>query len=251
MFDGLVDRYDLLNRLISLGLDGTWRRAAIRAVRPQPGDRVLDLGCGTGDLLALLAGCDGPPGAGESAQVLTSRTRLPQHRPAGTDGGAKAPAARVTAVGMDVSSQMLARAQARLGLRVGLVRGSAFRLPFTTDSFQGAVSAFVLRNLRDLEGAMAELARVLAPGARIALLDATEPRGLLRPAFDVYFRLAAPALGALIGRRNAYEYLASSLAQIPPPAEMCRLLAAAGFTDCQAQPLTFGVVTLFTARLGR
>jgi demethylmenaquinone methyltransferase / 2-methoxy-6-polyprenyl-1,4-benzoquinol methylase len=214
MFDGLVDRYDLLNRLISLGMDGAWRRAAIRAVGPRAGDRVLDLGCGTGDLLALLAG-------------------------------------RAQPVGMDVSGQMLARAHARLGSRAGLVRASAFQLPFAGRAFQGAVSAFVLRNLQDLEGAMAELARVLAPGARIGLLDATEPRGVLRPAFDVYFRLAGPALGALIGRRNAYQYLASSLAQIPPPAEMCRLLAGAGFSDCQAHPLTFGVVTLFTATLAR
>lgn len=210
MFDGLVERYDLLNRLISLGLDRGWRRATIAAVQAQPADRVLDLGCGTGDLLALLAG---------------------RARPAG----------------MDVSAQMLARARTRLGGSAGLVRGSAFQLPFADSAFQGAVSAFVLRNLRGLEAAMAELARVLAPGGRIALLDATEPPSLVRPLFDGWFRLAAPALGALVGRRNAYQYLASSLAQIPPPAEMCRLLSHAGFEDCRARPLSLGVVTLFTA----
>ena len=211
MFDGLVERYDVLNRLISLGLDRGWRRTAIAAVQPGPHDRILDLGCGTGDLSSLLVG-------------------------------------RAQPVGMDVSAPMLVRAHTRLGSEAALVRGSAFALPFASGAFQGAVSGFVLRNLRDLEGAMAELARVLAPGARIGLLDATEPRPVLRPAFDLYFRLAAPALGALVGRRNAYQYLAASLAQIPSPAEMCRLLAASGFADCAARPLSLGMVTLFTGR---
>jgi demethylmenaquinone methyltransferase/2-methoxy-6-polyprenyl-1,4-benzoquinol methylase len=214
MFDGLVERYDLLNRLISAGQDGAWRRAAVRSLNPQPNDRILDLGCGTGDLLALLAG-------------------------------------RARPVGLDVSARMLAHAHARLGSSARLLRGSAFELPFASGAFQGAVSGFVLRNLRDIEGAMAELARVLAPGAGIALLDATEPRGLLRPLFDLYFRLVAPALGAVAGRKGAYQYLASSLVQIPPPDEMCRLLAQAGFEDCRAQALTFGVVTLFTASRAR
>jgi demethylmenaquinone methyltransferase/2-methoxy-6-polyprenyl-1,4-benzoquinol methylase len=217
MFDGIVERYDLLNRLMSLGLDGAWRRAAVRSIALQHGDPVLDLGCGTGDLLRLLAPAPSPAVAAEGIPV-----------------------------GVDVSEGMLRRARSRLGNRAGLVRGSAFELPFRDSAFRGAVSAFVLRNLKDLEGAMAELARVLAPGARIGLLDATEPPGWLRPAFDVYFRLAAPALGALAGHRNAYQYLASSLVQIPSRADMCRLLEAAGFQHCAAHPLSFGVVTLFT-----
>ncbi|HLQ34942.1 MAG TPA: ubiquinone/menaquinone biosynthesis methyltransferase [Chloroflexota bacterium] len=214
MFDGIVDRYDALNRLISLGLDRFWRQATVRAIQAKPRDRVLDLGCGTGDLSRLVSG-----------------------------------QARVA--GVDVSWQMLLRARGRLDPSVGLVRGSAFELPFADGSFQGAVSGFVLRNLHDLEAAMAELARVMAPGGRIALLDATEPRGFLRPAFDAYFRLAAPVFGALAGKRQAYEYLAASLAQIPPPADMCRILAHAGFDGCAAQPLTFGVVTLFTGLRSR
>jgi demethylmenaquinone methyltransferase/2-methoxy-6-polyprenyl-1,4-benzoquinol methylase len=209
MFDGLVKRYDLLNRLMTFGLDRTWRRRTIEAVQPGPGDRVLDLGCGTGDLLAMLPG-------------------------------------RAGATGIDVSWPMLARARQRLGPTAMLVRGSAFRLPFADGRFEAAVSGFVLRNLDDLEDAMRELARVVAPGGRIALLDATEPCGALRAAFDLYFRLAAQALGALAGRREAYRYLAGSLAQIPPANEMCKLLSAAGFVECEARPMTFGVVTLFT-----
>ncbi|HEX6513442.1 MAG TPA: ubiquinone/menaquinone biosynthesis methyltransferase, partial [Chloroflexota bacterium] len=224
MFDGLVDRYDLLNRLISLGLDRSWRRRTIAAIQPHPGMHVLDLGCGTGDLLELLVP-PSPAAAGEG------RVR---------EAGA--------VVGIDVSQRMLNRAHQRLGRSVLLVRGSAFRLPFPSASFQAAVSGFVLRNLRDLEGALAELARVVAPGGQIALLDATEPRGVFRPLFDAYFRVAAPALGALAGRRGAYQYLAASLGQIPPPAQMCLLLEAAGFDACAAQPLSLGMVTLFTGR---
>jgi demethylmenaquinone methyltransferase / 2-methoxy-6-polyprenyl-1,4-benzoquinol methylase len=235
MFDGIVDRYDLLNRLISLGMDRQWRRAAVAAIEAGPDARVLDLGCGTGDLSRLLL------------------EQTPRRPPIDADQGsgdprALADAALARVVGLDVSQRMLRRARQRLGPRVALVRGSAFELPFAAAAFRGVVSAFVLRNLRDLEGALAELARVLAPGGRIALLDATEPPGFLRPAFDVYFRLAAPALGALAGQRNAYQYLASSLVQIPSRAEMCRLLANAGFVDCAARPLTLGAVTLFTGR---
>ncbi|HLG69344.1 MAG TPA: ubiquinone/menaquinone biosynthesis methyltransferase [Chloroflexota bacterium] len=212
MFDGLVERYDLLNRLMTFGLDGRWRRQAISALELTPGDRILDLGCGTGDLLELLAD------------------------------------ARARPTGIDVSAAMLGRAQQRLSGRALLARGSAFELPFAAGSFQGAVSGFVLRNLRDLEGAMAELARVIAPGGRIALLDATEPAGWVRPLFDAWFRVATPALGALAGKRAAYQYLSRSLVQIPPAREMCRLLGAAGFREPAARPLTFGAVTLFTGR---
>lgn len=210
MFDGLVERYDLLNRLMTFGLDRAWRRRTVGSLNLRAGDRALDLGCGTGDLLELLAGHARP-------------------------------------TGIDVSSAMLARAHSRLGQRAALVRGSAFELPFANDSFQGAVSGFVVRNLQDLEGAMAELARVVAPGGRIALLDATEPPGWIRPLFEAYFRIVAPALGAIAGKKAAYQYLAASLSQIPPPEAMCRLLADAGFTACTAHRLTFGVVTLFTA----
>jgi demethylmenaquinone methyltransferase/2-methoxy-6-polyprenyl-1,4-benzoquinol methylase len=221
MFDGIVDRYDALNRLISLGQDRAWRRATVRAIHPEPGDRVLDLGVGTGDLAGLV-----------HARMGVSASR----------------AGRGQVVGIDLSAAMLARARARFGEDVALVRGSAFRLPFRSGLFQGAVSGFVLRNLQDLEGAMRELARVMAPGGRIALLDATEPRSWLRPAFDVYFRLAAPALGALAGRRGAYQYLASSLAQIPPAEEMRRILGRAGFEHTDARPMSLGAVTLFTGR---
>jgi demethylmenaquinone methyltransferase/2-methoxy-6-polyprenyl-1,4-benzoquinol methylase len=132
---------------------------------------------------------------------------------------------------------------------MALVQGSVFALPFGDASFEGAVSGFVLRNLRDLRSAFAEVARVLRPGAAVAFVDITEPgHPLVRSLFRAYFDRAAPTLGRLVGRGEAYAYLVSSLAQLPPPQEVCRLLEGAGFERCRARPLTSGVATLFTGR---
>jgi demethylmenaquinone methyltransferase / 2-methoxy-6-polyprenyl-1,4-benzoquinol methylase len=211
MFDDIVDRYDLVNALLSLGLDRVWRRATARAIRPVHGGRVMDLGCGTGKLGALLAG---------QARVI----------------------------GVDLSHPMLLRARSANGNRLALVQGSAFALPFRDGVFSGLVSGFVLRNLDDLLAAFGEMARVLRPGARLALVDITEPRHpALRRLFDAYFGTVAPALGAAVGKRSAYRYLVRSLAQLPPPDGVVSLLEQAGFERGQARGLTGGMVTLFSA----
>ena len=208
MFDDIVERYDVLNTVLSLGLDRLWRRAAVREM-DGVGRPVLDLGCGTGDLVR---------GVGVAR-----------------------------CVGLDVSEAMLRRARTRVGSQARLVRGSAFALPFRDGAFAGAGSGFVLRNLEDLPRAFAELARVVKPGGRVALVDITEPRNLtMRRLFDAYFRTVAPALGALVRKREAYTYLTRSLAQLPPPDEVARMLDDAGFGHTAARSLTGGVVTLFT-----
>ncbi|MDP9343751.1 MAG: ubiquinone/menaquinone biosynthesis methyltransferase [Actinomycetota bacterium] len=214
MFDQIVSRYDLLNDLLSFGFDRWWRRRTVASVTVPRGAIVLDLGCGTGRLGELLAG-------------------------------------RCRVVGVDVSAGMLAEASRRLGPRVRLVRGSMFHLPFAGESLEGAVSGFVLRNLDDLPAAFAELARVLRPGAPVGIVDVTEPRGRLAGRlFDAYFSWAAPALGSLVGRRDAYRYLARSLAQLPPPGEVAEMLEQAGFDVVRARSLAPGMVTLWTARRG-
>lgn len=216
MFDGLVERYDLLNGLLSLGLDRRWRRATLRAARLLPGDRVLDLGCGTGDL-------------------------------------ALAAARTASVTGVDVSHRMLLRAREKASAAGGgwpaleLVRGSAFELPFADGRFDAAVSGFVLRNLDDLERALAELARVLRPGGRLAMVDITEPANpAMRWLFDAYLAVVAPALGTVVGRRREYMYLARSIAQIPPPPALVAMLGRTGFEACRATALSGGMVTLFT-----
>jgi demethylmenaquinone methyltransferase/2-methoxy-6-polyprenyl-1,4-benzoquinol methylase len=211
MFDDIVDRYDLVNGLLSVGLDRVWRRAAARAVEGSDGGAMLDLGCGTGKLGALLA---------QGGRPVT---------------------------GVDLSHAMLVRAAATTGPRMALVQGSAFALPFRDRAFSGAVSGFVLRNLDDLPQAFRELARVLRPAAPVALVDITEPKNsTLRRLFDGYLGTVAPTLGGLVGKRGAYRYLVGSLAQLPPPKDVLNLLALAGFEGCRARALTGGMVTLFT-----
>jgi demethylmenaquinone methyltransferase/2-methoxy-6-polyprenyl-1,4-benzoquinol methylase len=213
MFDDVVDRYGLVNSILSLGLDRLWRRAALRAAATPPGTVALDLGCGTGELTASLA------------------------------------RAGVRAVGVDASAGMIAAAHRGAAPRTAFVRGSAFRLPFAPASFDAAVSAFVLRNLADLPGAFAEIARVLRPGAPVALVDITEPPSdALRRLFDAYFGVAAPALGSLVGHRDAYRYLARSVEHLPPATDLCAELRRAGFDRVRAHPLTGGMVTLFSGR---
>jgi len=211
MFNGLVGRYDLLNDVLSFGLDRWWRRAAIAALQATSGSRMLDLGCGTGRLGIQLS---------ESHPVT----------------------------GLDLSVAMLKEARRRYGGRLNLVQGSAFHLPFADAAFGGAVSAFVLRNLDDLPAAFAELARVTAPGGGIALVDITEPsHPMVRRIFDAYFGRAAPAVGALVGKRDEYRYLVRSLAHLPSPPDLCEMLRDAGFDRCRAKPLTGGMVMLFAA----
>jgi demethylmenaquinone methyltransferase/2-methoxy-6-polyprenyl-1,4-benzoquinol methylase len=215
MFDEIVPRYDLVNDLLSLGFDRWWRRQAAAAVDVPRGSIVLDLGCGTGRL----------------AELLVARCRV---------------------VGLDLSGLMLTAARRRLDGRVRLVQGSAFRLPFRDGAVEGAVSGFVLRNLADLPAAFGELARVLRAGAPVAIVDITEPRGRFRRRlFGAYFSAAAPALGAMIGRREAYRYLVRSLANIPPPQEVAALLERRDFAQVEARSLVPGMVTLWTARRAR
>jgi demethylmenaquinone methyltransferase/2-methoxy-6-polyprenyl-1,4-benzoquinol methylase len=212
MFDTIAGRYDLLNRVVSLGLDRGWRRQCVEALELPAGSLVLDVACGTGDLCLQL-----------------SRQGF---RP----------------VGIDLSRGMLARAQARVAPSEALVLGDALASPFREGSFDGAVSAFALRNVTDIAEMFAELARVVRPGGRIALLDLCEPEvPLVRAAHHLWSNYAVPYIGSLLSDAAAYRYLPRSLTYLPPADDMVKLLESKGFAAVQRQLLFSGVSQLYFA----
>jgi demethylmenaquinone methyltransferase/2-methoxy-6-polyprenyl-1,4-benzoquinol methylase len=210
MFDRISPVYDVMNRIMTAGLDRRWRALAAERV-VGPGDEVLDACCGTGDL-ALAA---------ERA------------------GG------RVT--GLDFSEPMLERAR-RKSETVRWVRGDVMALPFEDASFDVATVGFGVRNVEDLEGGLRELARVLRPGGRLACLEITRPRGLLRPFFRLWFDGVVPLLGRLLPGGAAYTYLPASVRRFPGPDDLAAVMRRAGFEDVEWRLLGGGIVALHVAR---
>jgi demethylmenaquinone methyltransferase / 2-methoxy-6-polyprenyl-1,4-benzoquinol methylase len=209
MFDRIAPVYDLMNRVMTAGLDGHWRRLTARSV-VRPEDRVLDACCGTGDL-AL---------ADERA------------------GG------RV--VGLDFSERMLERAR-RKSASVEWVRGDLLELPFEDASFDAATVGFGVRNVADLERSLRELRRVLRPGGRLGILEITEPRGLLRPFYRLWFYGIVPLLvGRVLRGGSAYTYLPASVRRFPGPEDLAALLERAGFGEVGFRLLAGGIVALHT-----
>jgi demethylmenaquinone methyltransferase/2-methoxy-6-polyprenyl-1,4-benzoquinol methylase len=212
MFDRIAPRYDRLNAVMTLRLDRRWRRATIAAAAIAPGDRVLDVACGTGDLVEL----------------------------------ARARGALVT--GIDFAAGMLAVAQRR-GLRGHVVRGDALALPLGDAATDAITCAFALRNFVAIEPFFAEAARVLCDGGRLAVLEVAEPRSaLLRAGHRLYFHRAVPLVGRVLSDRSAYAYLPASTAYLPPPAELLAMLRAAGFADVRRHALGLGAAQLIAAR---
>jgi demethylmenaquinone methyltransferase/2-methoxy-6-polyprenyl-1,4-benzoquinol methylase len=210
MFDRIAPVYDVMNRVMTAGLDVRWRRLAAAAV-VRPGDRVLDAACGTGDL----ALADARAGAG-----------------------------RVT--GLDFSEAMLARAR-RKAPDLEWVRGDMLALPFADATFDAATVGFGVRNVADLELALRELRRVLQPGGRLAILEITQPRGLLRPFYSLWFDRVVPLLGKVLPGGAAYTYLPASVKRFPNAERLADLMRAAGFADVAVRLLGGSIVALHTA----
>jgi demethylmenaquinone methyltransferase/2-methoxy-6-polyprenyl-1,4-benzoquinol methylase len=215
MFDRIAPRYDLLNRLLSAGVDARWRRRALDALELRPPAQVLDLCTGTADLLIEALRRD----------------------------------ARHSGVGVDLSRGMLARGAEKLharGLaaRATLVSAAAEQLPVRAGVFDAALVGFGIRNVSDTPGALRELLRVLRPEGRLVVLEFSEPKGVLAPAFRLYFRQLLPRLAGLVSDGAAYTYLPASVARFPLPNAFAGFMREAGFRGVDWRFLTGGVACL-------
>ena len=193
MFDRIAPVYDAMNHVMTAGLDRRWRRLTAEAV-VQPGNRVLDACCGTGDLA-----------------VAAER-----------EGG--------IVTGLDFSPRMLERAR-RKSDTVEWVEGDLLALPFDDGSFDAATVGFGVRNVADLEAALVELRRVLRPGGRLAILEITQPRGALKPFFSLWFDRIVPLLGKVLPGGKAYTYLPASVRRFPGAEELVTVLERQGFGE--------------------
>lgn len=208
MFDTIAPRYDLVNRLMTFRMDVGWRRRTVRSLQLPPGSRVYDLACGTGDLCEEL--------------------RTAGHRP----------------VGFDLSFGMLLASRTS----APLVHADALRLPVPDASADGVTCGFALRNLEDLAPFFAELARVVRPHGRIALLEVAEPPNpVLRFGHSIYFGRVVPLIGGLLSDPAAYRYLPRSVSYLPSGERMLEMLDDAGFAPAHHDLLSVGISRLITA----
>ena len=206
LFDTISPRYDLVNRVMTFGMDVGWRRRAVKELALPPGSLVFDLACGTGDLCRALGAAG--------------------HR----------------AIGFDFAHGMLRAARTE----AALVEADILRLPVRDASGDGVTCGFALRNVVSIQDLFAELARVVRPGGRISLLETSRPdNALLRAGHRLYFQRVVPAIGGLLSDRTAYSYLPRSVAYLPTTEGLLGMLRHAGFADARRVPLGGGVTQLF------
>jgi demethylmenaquinone methyltransferase / 2-methoxy-6-polyprenyl-1,4-benzoquinol methylase len=220
MFGDIAARYDLMNRLMTVGLDGRWRRMAAGQAGLTPGDEALDACCGTGDLAFSLV---------ETCPFCT-------------------------VIGLDFTPEMLARAREKAASRRGrglqapveFVAGDLLELPFEDGRFAAVTVGWGVRNVPDVPRAFRELVRVTRPGGRVVCLDSTRaPEGLGKRFHDVWTGRVVPLLGRLVtGDPSAYAYLPASVAAFPPADELAAIMAGAGLTKVRYRRLGFGAVAL-------
>ena len=216
MFSAIAPRYDLLNRLLSAGIDRKWRRRAVRSLSPN-GGIYLDVASGTGDMAIEIAR------QSADAKVVTT----------------------------DFSLKMLTiGARKTAGKPVMHGQGDALELAFRANSFNGITCAFGIRNFQELKKGLTEMVRVLKPGGRAAILEfATPENRLIRKLYLLYFHKILPLVGSFIsGDRLAYSYLPDSVREFPKREKLAAIFEESGFMDVTVTPLTFGICDLITAR---
>ena len=222
MFDRISVVYDRMNRVMTAGLDRTWRRRAVDRAEVGPGDRVLDLCCGTGDL------------------AIESASRL------GSDG---------EVIGADFSEPMLeiAREKPRAegSATVSYVNADALELPFEDDSFDALTIGFGARNLADLDRGLVEMRRVLKPGGRLVILEITQPRRQpLKAFFALWFDRIVPVIGRLAGDSAAYSYLPNSVRSFPDAETLAGRMAEAGFDRVAWTVMAGGIIAIHSGVAG-
>jgi demethylmenaquinone methyltransferase/2-methoxy-6-polyprenyl-1,4-benzoquinol methylase len=218
IFSEIAPRYDLLNHLLSFNIDRVWRRRAIASLRVdrRPDGRYLDLCAGTLDVSVELARTSGFRGS---------------------------------IVGADIAEPMLRAGKKKAeGLRIAPLAADALRLPLEGHSMSGAIVAFGIRNVQDLDGALSEVHRILEPGGRFVILEFSTPRSpLVNTAYQLYFRQVLPLIGGWIsGHPSAYRYLPRSVANFPIQEELARRMRSAGFKNVSWRSLTMGIAAIHT-----
>ena len=221
MFDAIAPRYDLLNRVLSLGIDQRWRRKAVAMLEAEQPERILDVATGTADL------------ALEAIRLDPKKV-----------------------VGVDISEEMLRRGREkieRLGLsdRIVLQRGDAEKLPFSDNQFHAAMVAFGVRNFQDLDKGLAEIRRVLRPGGALVVLEFSKPRAFpIKQAYAFYSRFILPRVGRAVSKNDgAYRYLPDSVAAFPDGEAFLDRMRQAGYHDLTCQALTFGIASVYKGRV--
>jgi demethylmenaquinone methyltransferase / 2-methoxy-6-polyprenyl-1,4-benzoquinol methylase len=217
MFDAIAPRYDLLNRVLSLGIDQRWRRLAVRMLADVQPKRILDVATGTGDL------------------AIMALTLDPEK-----------------IIGVDISEEMLRVGREKVGAlgesdRIDLKRGDSEKLPFSDRQFDAALVAFGVRNFENLDQGLSEIRRVLRPGGRLVVLEFSRPRAFpIKQLYGLYSRHVLPRIGgAVSGDKGAYEYLPESVAAFPDGDDFLARMKGVGFENLRSRALTFGIASLY------
>ncbi|MFO7576973.1 MAG: bifunctional demethylmenaquinone methyltransferase/2-methoxy-6-polyprenyl-1,4-benzoquinol methylase UbiE [Pelovirga sp.] len=224
MFNDIAGRYDLLNRLLSLGIDRRWRRFAVSQLSIPKNGRVLDIASGTCDVALEVAAQTDP-----SVQI----------------------------VGEDFTQGMLVQGQAKLrksphGERIMLVNAPCEAIPHPDKCFEGVTIAFGIRNVVDRPAGLREMVRVLKPGGRAVILEFSNPENqLFRRLYYLYFQKILPGIGGLLSKRSAYQYLPDSVLNFPAQSDFAALMTAAGFARVQYVDLTYGIATVYVGDKAR
>ena len=220
MFDDIAPRYDILNHLLSGGIDRTWWWRTARRFRPilqNPEARIVDLCCGTGDMTLALQ----------------------KHRPEQISTG--------FLMALDFSHQMLSLGHKKFPDSILAIEADALHLPLAENSLHLISSAFGFRNLISYEAGLAEIFRVLRPGGQVGILDCNQPSGVVGALYNLYFKKILPRVGATLSNAAAYKYLPASVERFPRPPRMLELLKNAGFENATWTSYTFGIAGLYLA----